>query len=244
MRLPSPGARGFTLLEVMVSLGILGVALLAIGDLNGGAVRMHSYAKSLTLATQLARGKLLDVQQQLRKDGLSDFSKEYHGDFDDEGHPELKWKALVIKPEIDVEPQQLLDLASSSLGVGGEGAPQSPLAAGGALSDVLSTQIKAMTEAVKQSVREVKLTVTWKGFRGAEESLDVVEHIVVLPNAAQAAAANATPLTPGAPGTNANGASPLPGGFQAIPPGGGLGLPGAINGIRAPVGIPPGGVIR
>ena len=244
MRLSSSSTRGFTLLEVMVSLGILGVALLAIGDLNGGAVRMHSYAKSLTLATQLARGKLLDVQQQLRKDGLSDFSKEYHGDFDEEGHAEIKWKALVIKPEIDVDPQQLLDLASAGLGVGGEGAQASPLAAGGALSGVLSTQLKAMTEAVKQSVREVKLTVTWKGFRGAEETFDLVEHIVVLPNATQTAAANATPMTPGAP--NPNGASTLTGqgGLQAIPPGGGLGLPGVVNGIRAPVGIPPGGVIR
>jgi general secretion pathway protein I len=208
--------RGFTLLEVMVSIGILGVALLAIGDLNGGAVRMHAYAKQLTLATQLARGKVLDLKEQLRKDGLSDFSKEYHGDFSEEGFPELKWKALVVKPELDVEPEKLLDAVSGSLGAGGQGdqaLPNNPLAPGGPLAGLVQGQVRAMVELVKTSVRELKLTVSWPGGRGATETFDLVEHIVVLPNALQAAAANATPVPPTGPNGNPVG---LPG-FQQLP---------------------------
>ena len=101
---------GLTMLGIVF--GVFSViAMLAIGDMNGGAVRMHAYAQHLTIATQLARGKMLDIQQILRKDGLSDFSKEYHGTFEDEGEPTYKWRALVIKPEIvlagDATPEQV-----------------------------------------------------------------------------------------------------------------------------------------
>ena len=46
-------SRGFTLLEVMISLGILAVGLVAISDLNGGAVQMHAYSRKATVATLL-----------------------------------------------------------------------------------------------------------------------------------------------------------------------------------------------
>jgi general secretion pathway protein I len=233
-------SRGFTLLEVMVSIGILGVALLAIGDINGGAVRMHAYGKRLTVATQLARGKMLDIQQMLRKDGLSDFSREYHGDFEKDGEPTYKWRAMVVKPEFDVDPQSLISMASSGLGLGGDASSPgaqtvtNPLASGGMLNGLLDGQIKGMSEAVKQSVREVKLTVSWKGGRGEEETFDLVEHLVILPNAMQNAAANATPMTPGAPGPN--GTNPAPG----------MGVPGLtpmqLGGFRPQLGLPGGGV--
>ncbi len=202
-------ARGFTLLEVIVSLGILAVALLAIGDLNGGAVRMHAYSKSLTVAVQLARGEMLDVEYQLHKDGLSDFSKEYHGDFSDEGWPHYTWKADVIKPDFDVDPERIVQLIGSGMGLpsgqpdpnsGGAPPPlpggmQNPLTAGGPLSGIIDMQVKAMSETIKQSVREVKLTVFWKV--GAEkESFDVVQDLVILPTSTQGTtAAGAAPGT-------------------------------------------------
>jgi general secretion pathway protein I len=224
-------SRGFTLLEVMVSIGILGVALLALGDLNGGAVRMHAYGKRLTVATQLARGKVLDLKEQLRKDGLSDYSKEYHGAFDDEGHPEFKWKAVVVKPEVDVEPEQLLSAVSGGLGLDNPNSPQAamnPLAPGGPLAGLIQGQVKSMVELLKTSVREVKLTVSWPGARGASESFDLAEHIVVLPGAQQNAAANAAPMGAGVGGTSAGPGSPQ-------------GMPGMTGGPRAPGLTLPGG---
>lgn len=200
MRLSNRYRRGFTLLEVMVSLGILAVALMAIADLNGGAMRMHVYSRELTKAVQLARGKMLDLQTQLRKDGLSDFSKEYSGDFSDEKEPKFKWRATVVKPEIEVDPQQLTGMVAGGLGLGGgdtgSGEPETDLMSMlGPMAGMVGGQITQMQELLKDSVREVRLAVSWK--QGAkDESFEVVEHIIILPNAAQAATANAEPLPP------------------------------------------------
>src|SRR5207237_5110770 len=49
--------RGFTLLEVMISLAILAIALVAISGLNGGAVAMHAYGRRATEATRPLRGQ-------------------------------------------------------------------------------------------------------------------------------------------------------------------------------------------
>lgn len=197
------GGRGFTLLEVMVSLGILAVALLAIGGVNSGAVRMHAYAQQLTIATNLSRAKMLDIRQLLVKDGLGDFSREYSGNFSEEGEPTYKWRAQIIKPEIDIDPARLVEMVGGAFGLGGDpseaggGAPDpsNPLTAG-PMAGLVQGQVTAMMELLKSSVREVKLTVSWKS--GAEEeSFDLVEHIVSLPNARQNAAANAQPTVPG-----------------------------------------------
>ena len=62
--------RGFTLLEVVVALAILGVSLMAIFDINAQAVAKHVYAKKLTVATLLARSKMIDLEQELYDQGL------------------------------------------------------------------------------------------------------------------------------------------------------------------------------
>lgn len=192
--------RGFTLLEVMVSLGILAVALMAIADLNGGAVRMHVYSRDLTRAVQLARGKMLDLQVLLRKDGLSDFSKEYAGDFSDEKDPKYKWRALVVRPEIELDPAELTSMVTSGLGLGAEsgsasGPETDPLSMLGPMAGLVDRQFTQMQETLKNSVREIRLTVSWKqGNR--EESFEVTEHVVILPNAGAAATSNAAPMQP------------------------------------------------
>lgn len=198
----------------MVSLGILAVALLAIGDINGGAVRMHAYARQLTVAVQLARGKMLDVQQLLQEEGLSDYSKEYKGDFSDEGFREFRWVAQVIKPELEIDATRLLEMASSALmppARPGEPVMDNPLTSG-PLAGLAATQLQQVIETIKTSVREVKLTIHWKNGR-REESFDLVEHLVILPDAKAREAVDDTPQPQDAgpsTGDPANPGSPPP----------------------------------
>src|SRR2546430_15241211 len=101
-------ATGFTLLEVMISLAILAVALVAISDLNGGAVAMHAYSRRATEATLLLRSKMLDVEDELQKHGPSDFDDEKHGDFSEEGPADYAWSAEILKPDVQLDSAQLL----------------------------------------------------------------------------------------------------------------------------------------
>ena len=54
--------RGFTLLEVMVALALLAAAFMALADLGGNALRNYGYARDLTAATLLARGKMVELE--------------------------------------------------------------------------------------------------------------------------------------------------------------------------------------
>ena len=90
---------GFTLLEVVVAMAILGVALLAIFDLNAGAVASHAYVKHLTVATQLARSKMTDLEQELYDKGFEFDDVERKGDFAAEGWNGYTWKASILAPQ-------------------------------------------------------------------------------------------------------------------------------------------------
>ncbi|HME90966.1 MAG TPA: prepilin-type N-terminal cleavage/methylation domain-containing protein [Myxococcaceae bacterium] len=124
---------GFTLLEVVVALSILGLALMAIYDLNAGAIASHAYVKKLTVASMLARSKMTDVEQELYDKGFSADDEEKSGDFSDEGWSAFKWRATIAAPKTNgVSPEQLLG-AIFNLPLGGSGSSSDPLGALSAL---------------------------------------------------------------------------------------------------------------
>lgn len=196
-------ARGFTLLETVIALAILGLALMAIFDLNAGAVANHAYTKKLTVATLLARSKMTDLEQKLYDDGFSNDDDEESGDFSDEGWATFKWRAKIIAPKTDgVSPDQLVG-AIFNLPIGGDSGSGDPLgglasmfgggAAGGgaggptmqagagmgAMAGMIQPMFTQMVEQLTRSVREVHLTVYWQD--GTQvESIDLVTHVVSL----------------------------------------------------------------
>ncbi len=254
---PSACSRGFTLLEVMVALGLLAAALMAISDLVGNALRNHAYARDLSLATLLARGKMAEVEEQYEDSGFKDFDDEQDGDFEEQGHKEFQWLLQVRKPEADLSAEQLLGLLA---GVGGGstqeilaklmgsaqasgGGPKMDLGPASALlAGMLQTQLTAFGEAIKKSLREVRLTVAWRDGKETHR-FSVVTHMVVLnpkapggqrgtqpdvpPNLAATQATGAVPgAAPGQPGPT----SPF-----GMPPGGMPGLLPGQPGLGAPV---------
>ncbi|MCP3141363.1 type IV pilus modification PilV family protein [Pyxidicoccus xibeiensis] len=199
-------SRGFTLLEVVVALAILGLALMAIFDLNAGAVSNHVYTKRLTVASLLARSKMTDLEQTLYDDGFSVDDDEESGDFSDEGWPQFKWRARIIAPKTEgVSPDQLIG-AIFNLPIGGggddpmsglaglfgggaaaggkDGASSGPQPAGmsgmgGAAMGMAQPMFTQMVQQITQTVREVHLTVFWQ--EGTQlESIDLVTHVVSL----------------------------------------------------------------
>lgn len=61
---------GFTLLEVMVAMAILGLGLTAIFSAEAGAIRMATRSGKMGMATLLARCKMLEVEEQVMREGF------------------------------------------------------------------------------------------------------------------------------------------------------------------------------
>lgn len=174
---------GFTLLEVMVALAILAASLVVISEVAGGALRNHTRARQLDVATQLARLKMVEVQAQFERKGFRDFDESDDGTFEQEGHPEVRWKLEVKRPSLGLGPDAVLGALAGGktlqdLMPPPDQAPQlAPFA--GMIQGQLQNLLTQIGEQVKKGVREVRLEVSWSSGAGTE-SFDVVTHLVVL----------------------------------------------------------------
>lgn len=225
-------ARGFTLLEVVVAIAILGMSLLAVFQLNAGAVAMHGYTKRLTVATLLARSKMTDLEQELYDKGFSVDDQEESGDFSSEGWSSFKWTAKIIAPKTDgVSPEQLMGaIFNLPMGAGGlsslfggnsSGAakdgksdsaasasslPPGASAAGGlgAAGGLMQGQFTQMVDQLTKAVREVHLTVYWKDGK-TTETVDVTTHLVAFGPGGDRNGASQTPADQAAAAAGAAG---------------------------------------
>lgn len=195
---------GFTLLEVLAALAILALSLMAIFDLNAGAVSSHAYVKRVTVATFLARSKMTDIEQDLYDKGFPADDEERSGDFSDEGFSAYKWRAKILapKPQNISTDQFLMSLLNMPAGgslddlmsmFGGSssdssktGSDKKPTTSGptaglspiaGAMAGMAQTQLSQLTQQIAQVVREVDLTISWKDGKNVE-TVDVATHVV------------------------------------------------------------------
>ena len=132
--------RGFTLLEVVIAMAILGLSLMAIFQISTQAVYAHVYAKKLTVATLLARSKMVDLEQEMFDKGFQLDDDEQAGDFSDDGWSSYKWRAKIIAPKTNgLTPDQLIGaLFNLPLGGGLPGGGDAASAGGiGALAGLL-----------------------------------------------------------------------------------------------------------
>jgi len=77
--------RGFTLIEVMVSLGILITSLVILTEMQATSIEMTLEAQRIVTATQLAQDKLTEVLLLMEEEGFGDTEIEDQGDFSDFG---------------------------------------------------------------------------------------------------------------------------------------------------------------
>ncbi len=106
MRAPSPrraAQGGFTLIEVFVATAILSLFLVIYLDALTRSPDRANRAKLRTVATMLARTKLIDVEADLLQEGWEDFDDEECGDFTDDeygGFSRYEWCAAIEKIEL------------------------------------------------------------------------------------------------------------------------------------------------
>jgi general secretion pathway protein I len=166
----------------MIALAILAGGLVAISEIVGGALRNHVRARQLDVATLLARAKMVEVQANYERKGFRDFDEAEEGSFEEEGHPEIRWKVETRRPTVDLGAEGVLAALSGGMRLEdlippADQAPQlAPLQA--AIAPMLQNVLTLIGEQLKASLREVRLTVAWED-GGVVESFDVVTHLVV-----------------------------------------------------------------
>ena len=95
-----PRARGFTLVEVMIALAILGVALIVVVKSVAQNLKSSVEAEMMGVTTELARGKMYEIEEKLLTDGYQDGEQTEHGDFAEQGWPTVTWESHVIPVEL------------------------------------------------------------------------------------------------------------------------------------------------
>lgn len=146
---------GFSLLEVMVAVAILAISLLALINFQGQSMFIVGRAEKLTIATFLARQKMAEVILQVEKErfqqGVFPEDKNETGPFE-KPYEDFNWEWNIRKVAIPAPAEE---------------------------GDVKMAMFKMVADQIKELVREVKLTVSWKEL-GKEQSFDVVTHIAKL----------------------------------------------------------------
>lgn len=153
---------GFTLLEVMVALAILALALTVVSQAQQASMRQVLRAKMMTVATLLARGKMVELEDDLFKKGFSDFEEEEKGDFDEEGFRDYQWTLRIEKIELPqtIDPTAVADAAGSGSGSGSAAGPTTGVGMLG--GQMLGKQFEMFRNVLEQAIRRVSLKVHWK----------------------------------------------------------------------------------
>jgi general secretion pathway protein I len=232
--------RGFTLLEVMVAVAILGLSLTVILSAQAGLYTSSTYAQHTSVAIGLARCKMTEVEQKLLKMGYPEIDQNDEGACcEDDTQTTMKCKWKIEKVEL---PQgATVDLASAlgSASPSGSSSPLGPLSAltemgkaatsgdagaaglvtdlkqgmggsGAIASLVMGLVYPQLKPMLEASMRKVTVAVTWN--EGLRERDLTITQYVTYP-------AKAVPI----PGTVGSDGLPPGGTNPVLPPGGGAG---------------------
>ena len=140
-------ARGFTLLEVMIGLALLGLGLTVLIKSAAGNIFNAQQAHMMGIATDLARGKMYDIEEKLLKDGFtdSDQSQPDPKPFDDEGWPTIFYSYKVEPVDMPswddlqaLAKGHAIAMGSGSAGSGSAGSGSSGYEFGSGSGDMLS----------------------------------------------------------------------------------------------------------
>ena len=92
---------GFTLLEIMVAISIIGIVLVSVYKMHAQTISMHYEARFYTTAPLLAQLKMAEIETKLLEEQTND-----SGDFGDE-FPGYRWNVVTA----DVESEALGNIA-------------------------------------------------------------------------------------------------------------------------------------
>jgi prepilin-type N-terminal cleavage/methylation domain-containing protein len=196
--------KAFSLLEVMVALGILSVALFVLIDGQATAVLMTLEASKITVATTLAQEKMSECVLILESEGFQESDINEEGDFEDgifsefkaggldgtfddansEEYEDYHWAYTIRKVDLNLSG----DIASMAAGFAGSGMAgddaQAATQEQGQQMDLNDMGISndMLTDQISPFIREIRVIVWWgdKDFdeEKSDDWVEIVTHVV------------------------------------------------------------------
>lgn len=163
---------GFTLVEVMIALAILGASLTML--LHGAASNVESTQRSqlMTAAVELARAKMYDIEEELIAEGIGQLEEKETGDFGDEGWPQIKWESQVIRiemPNLESLQGPEGEGEEGEEGAGGFGGMLGGMFGGGGGGALITSQFEIFRGILEEAIRKITLKVSFTVARQTEE---------------------------------------------------------------------------
>jgi type II secretory pathway pseudopilin PulG len=229
----SSGSRtenAFTLLEVMVAFAILSLTLTVLLGIVTNNVRATNHAKQTTAATFLARGKMIEIEDQILYNGFSSDTETEKGTFKDEGFPRFSWETSIERVELPTDlAQKTKDQADDKTKEAKD--PMSMMT--GFLGGMMSSFIEPIRIGLEESVRRVTVRVIWDEASRPEQVVEVVQYLtdpaklaLGVPGATPTTTPQSgTPGTGGGSGSGTNNQSQRPRTPFGMPNFGGFGKP-------------------
>ncbi len=172
-------ARAFTLLEMMVAIAILSMGLVVLLQVQARSISLAQQARDMTVATMLARGKLLDCETDLLKKGFSVGDYEDDGKFDEEGYPDFYWECHGYKPDMPTMDASSGggDLSGLMGGAAGDAAGAAQDQGADIGMQFLAPILSQMSGILGDSIRELVVIVRWGQGEDAQE-MTVTTHVI------------------------------------------------------------------
>jgi general secretion pathway protein I len=201
------------LLEVMVALAILGMSVTVLMEIVTNNVRATNHAKLTTAGTFLARGKMVDLEDDIIANGFTDSDENASGNFKDRGYEHFRWESSIERIELPSDlAQKTRDQAKDQ--TDSADSSKDPMSmVTGMMGGMMSSFIEPVRVGLQESVRKVTVRVFWDEVGRSEQSIDVVQYLTD-PSKLDLAMAAATGL-PGVPGMP--GMPGAPGGMPGMP---------------------------
>ena len=210
---------GFTLLEVMVALAILSGAMIILIRIVTGNIQNTNRAKMMTVATFLARAKIVEIEDRVLIEGFIDFDDEQKGDFAAEGYPQIGWDSIVERVRLPMDlaqqaQQASADVSQNATTVGN----QDPLQfMAGFMGGFMSTLMDPIRIGLEEAVRRVTVRVYWHELGKPLQTFEVITFLTdpakldqALTGAGTAAAGADGQGGAGQPGTSTFPSPPVP----------------------------------
>jgi general secretion pathway protein I len=159
----------------MIAVAILSMTLVTLLSIVTSNIRATHHAKLTTTATFLARGKMVDLEDQVLENGFSTDDESADGTFKDQGHPEFRWDSLIERVELPADAAMKQRDQAQDKAKDDTSNPMSLIS--GFLGGMMSSFIEPIRLGLQEAVRRVTVHVTWDEAGRPNQTIEVVQYL-------------------------------------------------------------------